>query len=140
VIFEPFYENYGPDAILCDARPVFVPMPVDAPLDLDRWPQGIQLEDARDHRPTPNNPTGRVLSRAELEAIADRVAGMTSRRHPTRSTSTSYEGEHIPIATLPTWRSHDHDSAARQRRSASPAGVSARSFRRPCDRRDPQGP
>src|SRR5690349_14905165 len=36
IVFEPFYENYGPDAILCDARPVFVPMPADAPLDLDR--------------------------------------------------------------------------------------------------------
>src|SRR4051812_8899619 len=26
IIFEPFYENYGPDAILCDAVPVFVPL------------------------------------------------------------------------------------------------------------------
>src|SRR6059058_5186749 len=36
VIFEPFYENYGPDAILCDAKPVFVPMPAEGPIDLDR--------------------------------------------------------------------------------------------------------
>src|SRR5437588_12916465 len=35
-VFEPFYENYGPDAILCGAKPVYVPMPVDAELDLDR--------------------------------------------------------------------------------------------------------
>ena len=26
IVFEPFYENYGPDAILCDAKPVFVPL------------------------------------------------------------------------------------------------------------------
>src|SRR2546429_698964 len=36
VVFEPFYENYGPDAILCDAKPVFVPMPAEGPIDLDR--------------------------------------------------------------------------------------------------------
>src|SRR5207247_1921315 len=36
VVFEPFYENYGPDAILCDARPVFVPMAAGQSLDLDR--------------------------------------------------------------------------------------------------------
>jgi len=36
VVFEPFYENYGPDAILCDAKPVFVPMPPVGPIDLDR--------------------------------------------------------------------------------------------------------
>src|SRR3989304_4930262 len=36
VVFEPFYENYGPDAILCGARPVFVPMPIEGELDLDR--------------------------------------------------------------------------------------------------------
>ena len=36
IVFEPFYENYGPDAILCDARPVFVPMAPAGELDLDR--------------------------------------------------------------------------------------------------------
>src|SRR5256885_1300011 len=38
IVFEPFYENYGPDAILCGAKPVYVPMPVDAELDLGRPP------------------------------------------------------------------------------------------------------
>src|ERR671915_1240164 len=36
IVFEPFYENYGPDAILCDAKPVWVPMTAGQPLDLDR--------------------------------------------------------------------------------------------------------
>src|SRR5437660_12066534 len=36
VVFEPFYENYGPDAILCDAKPVFVPIAAGEPLDLER--------------------------------------------------------------------------------------------------------
>src|SRR2546423_4310018 len=49
IVFEPFYENYGPDAILCGARPVYVPMPVDAELDLDR------LAAAFSKRPRPVN-------------------------------------------------------------------------------------
>src|SRR6266545_1186946 len=102
VIFEPFYENYGPDAILCDARPVFVPMPVDAPLDLDRLTQAFTSRTRAIIVCTPNNPTGRVLSRAELEAIAD-----LCRRHDVFAVTDEiyehiyYEGEHIPIATLP---------------------------------------
>jgi len=35
IVFEPFYENYGPDAILSGARPVFVPLPTSGSLDLD---------------------------------------------------------------------------------------------------------
>src|SRR5437867_7375059 len=36
IVFEPFYENYGPDAILCEAQPVFVPLLPGESLDLDR--------------------------------------------------------------------------------------------------------
>src|SRR5512144_693551 len=36
IVFEPFYENYGPDAILCGAAPVHVPLALEGPLDLDR--------------------------------------------------------------------------------------------------------
>jgi aminotransferase len=102
VIFEPFYENYGPDAILCDAKPVFVPMPVDAPLDLDRLAQAFTPRTRAIIVCTPNNPTGRVLSRGELEAIAD-----LCRRHDVFAVTDEiyehiyYEGEHIPLATLP---------------------------------------
>ncbi len=70
VVFEPFYENYGPDAILCGARPVYVPIAPDRPLDLDRLAAAFSPRTRAIIVNTPNNPTGRVLSRAELEGIA----------------------------------------------------------------------
>jgi len=77
VIFEPFYENYGPDAILSGARPRFVRLR--PPED----PEGEWTFDERELRRafgartkaivlnTPNNPTGKVFTRAELELIRD---------------------------------------------------------------------
>jgi len=102
VVFEPFYENYGPDAILCDAKPVFVPMPADAPLDLDRLAKAFSPKTRAIIVCTPNNPTGRVLSRDELGTIAE-----LCQRHDAFAVTDEiyehiyYEGEHIPIATLP---------------------------------------
>jgi aminotransferase len=58
IVFDPFYENYGPDAILCGASLRHVPMPIGAPLDLDRLTAAF-AEDARDHTQHPANPTGR---------------------------------------------------------------------------------
>ncbi|MBI4454444.1 MAG: aminotransferase class I/II-fold pyridoxal phosphate-dependent enzyme [Acidobacteria bacterium] len=71
VIFEPFYENYGPDVILSGAAPRFVSLYYP---DWSFDPE--QLEAAFNNRTraiivnTPNNPTGKVFSRAELEFIA----------------------------------------------------------------------
>ena len=102
VIFEPFYENYGPDAILCDASPVFVPMAVGESLDQDRLAAAFGAKTKAIIICTPNNPTGHVFSRAELEAIAE-----LCRRHDVFAVTDEiyehiyYEGEHIPIATLP---------------------------------------
>jgi aminotransferase len=102
VVFEPFYENYGPDAILCDAQPVFVPMPAEGPIDLDRLAKAFTAKTRAIIVCTPNNPTGRVLSRAELTAIAE-----LCQRHDAFAVTDEiyehiyYEGEHIPIATLP---------------------------------------
>ena len=102
IVFEPFYENYGPDAILCDARPVFVPMAVGQSLDLDRLTTAFGPKTKAIIICTPNNPTGHVFSRRELEAIAD-----LCRRHDAFAVTDEiyehiyYEGEHIPIATLP---------------------------------------
>jgi aspartate/methionine/tyrosine aminotransferase len=77
VIFEPFYENYGPDAILSGAKPRFVKL---------RPPNVSQSEWTFDERElraafhnhtkaiivnTPNNPTGKVFTRGELELIRD---------------------------------------------------------------------
>ena len=102
VVFEPFYENYGPDAILCDARPLFVPMAAGQSLDLDRLSAAFGPKTKAIIICTPNNPTGHVLSRRELEAIAE-----LCRRHDAFAVTDEiyehiyYEGEHIPIATLP---------------------------------------
>src|SRR5919109_1227583 len=71
IVFEPFYENYGPDAILCGARPVYVPMPVDAELDLDRLAAAFSRRTRAIIVCTPNHPTGRVLTRGALESIAE---------------------------------------------------------------------
>jgi aminotransferase len=71
IIFEPFYENYGPDTILSGATPRFVTL---HPPDWHYDPQ--ELESAFNNRTraiiinTPNNPTGKVFSRDELEFIA----------------------------------------------------------------------
>jgi aspartate/methionine/tyrosine aminotransferase len=77
VIFEPFYENYGPDAILSGAKPRFVKLRPPAS------PDGEWAFDERELRAafhshtkaiivnTPNNPTGKVFTRSELELIRD---------------------------------------------------------------------
>jgi aspartate/methionine/tyrosine aminotransferase len=71
IVFEPFYENYGPDAILCDARPRFVRL-----REPDWSYDPSELEAAFSDRTraivvnTPNNPTGKVFTRGELEHIA----------------------------------------------------------------------
>lgn len=101
VVFEPFYENYGPDAILCGARPVWVPMAPDQPLDLDRVRAAFNASTRAIIINTPNNPTGRVYSRAELEGIAALcrefdVIAITDEIYE----HILYEGEHIPLATL----------------------------------------
>src|SRR5881398_2655587 len=101
IVFEPFYENYGPDAILCGAKPVYVPMPVDAELDLDLLAAAFSRRTRAIIVCTPNNPTGRVLTRRELEAIAQ-----LCRQYDAYAVTDEiyehiyYEGEHIPIATL----------------------------------------
>src|SRR5213596_2474285 len=101
IVFEPFYENYGPDAILCGAKPVYVPLAAAQELDLDRLAAAFSARTRAIIVCTPNNPTGRVLSRRELEAIAE-----LCRRHKAYAVTDEiyehiyYEGKHIPIATL----------------------------------------
>jgi aspartate/methionine/tyrosine aminotransferase len=105
IVFEPFYENYGPDAILCDAQPVFVPLLPGQPLDLDRLASVFSDRTRAIVINTPGNPSGRVLTRAELDGIAE-----LCRRHDAWAVTDEiyehirYEGEHIPIATLPEMR------------------------------------
>ena len=77
VVFEPFYENYGPDAILSGATPRFVKMR--PPADENSFWSYDEKELSAAFGPntkaiilnTPNNPTGKVFTRAELEFIRD---------------------------------------------------------------------
>jgi aspartate/methionine/tyrosine aminotransferase len=77
VVFEPFYENYGPDAILSGATPRFVKMrPPTGPNAMWTYDEN-ELADAFGPKTkaiilnTPNNPTGKVFTRTELEFIRD---------------------------------------------------------------------
>jgi len=71
VIFEPFYENYGPDAILSGATPRYVTLHEPSwTFDPDELAAAFNDKTKAIILNTPNNPTGKVFSREELEAIA----------------------------------------------------------------------
>ncbi len=105
IVFEPFYENYGPDTILADARPVYVPLEPGRMLDLERLAAAFSPRTRAVVVNSPANPSGRVLTRAELEGIRDLCV-----RHDALAVTDEiyehirYTGEHIPIATLPGMR------------------------------------
>jgi aminotransferase len=72
VIFEPFYENYGPDTILSGAAPRFVRLhPPDWSFDPAELAAAFGPRTKAIILNTPNNPTGKVFSRAELEFVRD---------------------------------------------------------------------
>jgi len=103
IVFEPFYENYGPDAILSGAVPRFVQ------LHEPEWRiDPGELEQAFNNKTraiiinTPNNPTGKVYTRDELQWIA----ALCQEWGVTAITEEIYESivyggvEHVPLATL----------------------------------------
>ena len=72
VVFEPFYENYGPDAILSGATPRFVKLRTpDWSFDEKELASAFGPHTKAIILNTPNNPTGKVFTRAELEFIRD---------------------------------------------------------------------
>jgi len=72
VVFEPFYENYGPDAILSGASPRFVRLRApDWSFDGDELARAFSNKTKAIILNTPNNPTGKVFSRDEMETIRD---------------------------------------------------------------------
>ncbi|HEX4346271.1 MAG TPA: aminotransferase class I/II-fold pyridoxal phosphate-dependent enzyme, partial [Vicinamibacterales bacterium] len=103
VIFEPFYENYGPDAILSGATPRYVTLREPAwTFDPDELAAAFNENTKAIILNTPNNPTGKVFSREELEAIA-----ALCRKWDVLAISDEiyehiiYDGHvHIPIATI----------------------------------------
>ena len=104
VIFEPYYENYGPDAILCGATPRFVSLrPPDFSFDRDELAAAFNEKTRAIVINSPNNPTGRVFSREDLQFIAD----LCQKYDVLAITDEIYEhilydgAEHVPIWTLP---------------------------------------
>lgn len=72
VIFQPFYENYGPDALLSGATPRWVRLrPPHWSFDPDELRQAFSPRTKAIILNTPNNPTGRVFTREELALVAD---------------------------------------------------------------------
>ncbi|HEX3926611.1 MAG TPA: aminotransferase class I/II-fold pyridoxal phosphate-dependent enzyme [Gemmatimonadales bacterium] len=106
LIFEPFYENYGPDAVLSGAVPVFVPLtPPHWHFDADALARAITPRTRALVLNSPHNPTGHVFSADELA----RIAALAIQHNFIVITDDPYEyilfsGRHIPIATLPGMR------------------------------------
>jgi aminotransferase len=103
IVFEPYYENYGPDAILSGAAPRFISLrEPDWAFDPDELKALFNNKTRAIILNTPNNPTGKVFAREELELIADLcrkwdVIAITDEIYE----HIVYEGrKHISIATL----------------------------------------
>lgn len=71
VVFEPFYENYGPDAAVSGAVPRFVPLNDDNSIDEDALESAFNKKTRVIILNTPNNPCGKVFTTGELKMIAD---------------------------------------------------------------------
>ena len=64
VIFEPFYENYGPDAAVSGAIPCFVPLNEDNSIDEDALASAFNKKTRALILNSPNNPCGKVFTKA----------------------------------------------------------------------------
>lgn len=107
IVFEPFYENYGPDTILCNAKPRFITLhEPDWHFNEKELSQSFNNKTKAIIINTPNNPTGKVFSREELQFIADLclkwgVIAVTDEIYE----HILYDGaKHISIASLPGMR------------------------------------
>ena len=70
IVFEPFYENYAPDAILSDAKPRYVPLRApDWSFDKSELRAAFNSKTKAIIICNPNNPTGKVFTREEIEFI-----------------------------------------------------------------------
>ena len=118
VVFSPFYENYGADAILSGAEPIFVPLKPPLPFTFD----ANELESALSQPGVkalilcnPSNPCGKVFSREELSIIA----GLAIKYDLFVITDEVYEHiiykpyEHVYISALPGMRRSERSCAIR---------------------------
>lgn len=103
VVFQPYYENYGPDAVLSGATPRYVT------LHAPDWSiDEAELRAAFTDRTravivnTPHNPTGKVFTREELALVAE-----LCQRHDALCVTDeiyehiTYDAVHVPPATVP---------------------------------------
>src|SRR5713226_2983511 len=106
VIFEPFYENYGPDAALSGATPRYVTLHLDDPefrFDPAELRAAFSTKTKAIIINTPHNPTGKVFRRTELELVAE----LCQQHDVNAVTDEVYEHllydsrQHVSIAALP---------------------------------------
>src|SRR5437588_4020139 len=107
IVFEPYYENYGPDTLLCDASRKLVSLrPPDWTFDPDELLRAFSNKTKAIILNSPNNPTGKVFTWEELQVIAD----LCQEFDALAITDEIYEhilygsASHTPIATLPGMR------------------------------------
>ena len=107
IIFEPYYENYGPDTLLCGAERKFVRLhPPDWGFDPDELRAAFSPRTKAIIINTPGNPTGQVFSRQQLEQIA----ALCQEFDALAITDEIYEhilyddAEHIPMISIPGMR------------------------------------
>ncbi len=104
IIFEPFYENYGPDCLLSGATPRYVSLkPPDWSFDFEKLERLFNEKTKAIILNTPNNPTGKIFNEKELKIIAD----LCLKNDCIAITDEIYEHilydkhKHISIASLP---------------------------------------
>jgi len=107
IVFEPYYENYHPDLQLCGGiRRIVTLEPPDWSFDPDELRRAFNAKSKAIIINTPNNPTGRVFNRKELELIAE----LCQEHDCLCITDEIYEhiiydgAEHIPVMTIPGMR------------------------------------
>lgn len=104
IIFQPFYENYGPDAILCGATPKYVQLhPPQFNFNVEELTAAFSERTKAIIINTPNNPTGKVFNQEELTLIAN----LCIKYDALAITDEIYEHiiyddvKHIPLYSLP---------------------------------------
>jgi len=108
IVFEPFYENYGPDAVLSGATPRFIELREPDGTHSDWWFDRDELRAAFNNKTraiiinTPNNPTGKIFDHDDLSEIAR----LCQQWGTIAVTDEIYEhilydgAKHVPMATL----------------------------------------
>ncbi len=106
IILSPFYENYWPDAVLSGATPRYVTLhEPDWHIDMDELSATFNRATKAIIINTPNNPTGKVFFKEELQAIAElcieyNVVAITDEIYE----HLVYSGQHVYLCTLPGMR------------------------------------